>query len=66
MSDEYLFCFGYFERCARGKRHGFFGICADGCQLLLFRIDVVEIHEPCAHEVQFGGMCANCGQDMTV
>ncbi|KAK2754010.1 Carboxy-terminal domain (CTD) phosphatase [Arachnomyces sp. PD_36] len=29
-------------------------------------IDVVEIDEPCAHEVQFGGMCANCGKDMTV
>ncbi|KAJ5760729.1 hypothetical protein N7520_007885 [Penicillium odoratum] len=28
-------------------------------------IDVVEIHEPCAHEVQFGGMCAECGKDMT-
>ncbi|EEH44344.2 protein serine/threonine phosphatase [Paracoccidioides brasiliensis Pb18] len=28
-------------------------------------IDVAEIHEPCSHEVQFGGMCANCGKDMT-
>ncbi|KAJ5918875.1 hypothetical protein N7454_010019 [Penicillium verhagenii] len=28
-------------------------------------IDVVEINEPCAHEVQFGGMCAECGKDMT-
>lgn len=28
-------------------------------------LDVVEIEEPCAHDVQFGGMCANCGRDMT-
>ena len=25
---------------------------------------VAEIEEPCKHEVQFGGMCANCGKDM--
>ncbi|EEP82582.1 conserved hypothetical protein [Uncinocarpus reesii 1704] len=29
-------------------------------------IDVAEIDEPCSHDVQFGGMCANCGKDMTV
>ncbi|PYH45424.1 protein-serine/threonine phosphatase [Aspergillus saccharolyticus JOP 1030-1] len=29
-------------------------------------IDFVEIDEPCAHEVQFGGLCAECGKDMTV
>lgn len=29
------------------------------------RIDVVEIDEPCSHEIQFGGMCAECGKDMT-
>ncbi|KAL1973917.1 hypothetical protein VTN31DRAFT_5477 [Thermomyces dupontii] len=28
-------------------------------------IDVVEIDEPCSHEIQFGGMCAECGKDMT-
>ncbi|KKA21311.1 Phosphoprotein phosphatase [Rasamsonia emersonii CBS 393.64] len=28
-------------------------------------VTVVEIEEPCAHEIQFGGMCAECGQDMT-
>ncbi|RMJ26105.1 hypothetical protein PHISP_03038 [Aspergillus sp. HF37] len=28
-------------------------------------IDVVEIDEPCAHEIQFGGLCAECGKDMT-
>lgn len=39
---------------------------ADGYISLSFRINVVEIDEPCAHEVQFGGMCANCGKDMTV
>ncbi|KAF7714376.1 Uncharacterized protein PECH_008740 [Penicillium ucsense] len=27
--------------------------------------DIVLIEEPCAHEVQFGGMCAECGKDMT-
>ncbi|KAJ5888032.1 hypothetical protein N7495_008073 [Penicillium taxi] len=28
-------------------------------------VDLVEITEPCSHEVQFGGMCAECGKDMT-
>ena len=28
-------------------------------------VDVVEIDEPCAHEVQYGGLCAECGKDMT-
>ncbi|MCJ1475141.1 Carboxy-terminal domain (CTD) phosphatase [Lambiella insularis] len=27
--------------------------------------DIAEIEEPCAHGVQFGGMCVNCGKDMT-
>lgn len=27
--------------------------------------DVAEIDEPCTHSVQFGGMCVNCGKDMT-
>ena len=26
---------------------------------------VAEVEEPCKHEVQFGGMCAECGKDMT-
>lgn len=26
---------------------------------------MVEIEEPCTHEIQFGGLCAECGQDMT-
>ena len=26
---------------------------------------VAEVEEPCAHEVQYGGMCAACGKDMT-
>ncbi|KAL1306674.1 hypothetical protein AAFC00_005346 [Neodothiora populina] len=26
---------------------------------------IAEIEEPCKHEVQFGGMCAECGKDMT-
>ena len=28
-------------------------------------VDIVEIEEPCSHSIQFGGMCANCGKDMT-
>ncbi|RAL15429.1 protein-serine/threonine phosphatase [Aspergillus homomorphus CBS 101889] len=28
-------------------------------------VDFMEIDEPCAHEVQFGGLCAECGKDMT-
>ncbi|KAJ4987763.1 fcp1-like phosphatase [Stagonosporopsis vannaccii] len=27
--------------------------------------DMLEIEEPCTHEIQFGGLCAECGQDMT-
>lgn len=27
---------------------------------------VADIDEPCRHEVQFGGLCANCGKDMTI
>lgn len=26
---------------------------------------IADIEEPCKHEVQFGGMCADCGKDMT-
>lgn len=33
--------------------------------LIIGRTDVVEIDEPCAHEIQFGGLCAECGKDMT-
>jgi len=29
------------------------------------RLDAAEIEEPCAHSVQYGGMCAECGKDMT-
>jgi RNA polymerase II subunit A-like phosphatase len=28
-------------------------------------MSLVDIEEPCAHEVQFGSLCANCGADMT-
>ncbi|MCJ1441138.1 MAG: Carboxy-terminal domain (CTD) phosphatase [Stictis urceolatum] len=27
--------------------------------------DIAEIEEPCAHSVQFAGMCVTCGKDMT-
>ncbi|KAF2862268.1 hypothetical protein K470DRAFT_281109 [Piedraia hortae CBS 480.64] len=26
---------------------------------------VADIQEPCKHDIQFGGMCADCGRDMT-
>lgn len=29
------------------------------------RTDIIEIDEPCTHEIQFGGLCAECGKDMT-
>lgn len=29
------------------------------------RTPFAEVEEPCKHEVQFGGMCAICGKDMT-
>ncbi|KAF2027246.1 hypothetical protein EK21DRAFT_102679 [Setomelanomma holmii] len=28
-------------------------------------VDLVEIEEPCTHETQFGGLCVDCGEDMT-
>lgn len=28
-------------------------------------VDIAEIEEPCAHSVQFGGMCVTCGKDMS-
>ncbi|KAF9696661.1 hypothetical protein EKO04_005299 [Ascochyta lentis] len=27
--------------------------------------EIIDIDEPCTHEIQFGGLCAECGQDMT-
>lgn len=33
-------------------------------QVINGRVLVAEIEEPCKHEVQFGGMCADCGRDM--
>ncbi|KAF2835652.1 hypothetical protein M501DRAFT_987980 [Patellaria atrata CBS 101060] len=27
-------------------------------------IPIVEVDEPCRHEIQFGGMCATCGKNM--
>lgn len=29
-------------------------------------MDIVEIKEPCAHHTQYGGLCADCGKDMTL
>lgn len=28
-------------------------------------VELLEIEEPCTHETQFGGLCADCGLDMT-
>lgn len=28
-------------------------------------VNVVEVNEPCPHEVHYGGLCADCGKDMT-
>ncbi|KAH4006859.1 RNA polymerase II subunit A C-terminal domain phosphatase [Parastagonospora nodorum] len=28
-------------------------------------VELVEIEEPCTHETQFGGLCVDCGEDMT-
>ncbi|KAK0906089.1 CTD phosphatase Fcp1 [Friedmanniomyces endolithicus] len=33
-------------------------------QVIKAPVAVAEIEEPCKHEVQFAGMCANCGKDM--
>ncbi|RPA99239.1 hypothetical protein L873DRAFT_1789822 [Choiromyces venosus 120613-1] len=29
-------------------------------------VNIMEIDEPCSHEVQFAGLCSMCGQDMTL
>lgn len=34
-------------------------------QVLTGRTRVAEIEEACKHEIQYGGICANCGKDMT-
>nr|POE93651.1 rna polymerase ii subunit a c-terminal domain phosphatase [Quercus suber] len=34
-------------------------------QVLERRTAVAEIEEPCRHDIQFGGICAECGRDMT-
>lgn len=34
-------------------------------QVLHGRTLVADIEEACKHEIQFGGICANCGKDMT-
>lgn len=34
-------------------------------QVINGRVLVADIEEPCKHEVQFGGMCANCSKDMS-
>ncbi|KAF2244620.1 RNA polymerase II subunit A C-terminal domain phosphatase [Trematosphaeria pertusa] len=28
-------------------------------------LELLEIEEPCTHETQFGGLCVDCGKDMT-
>ena len=34
-------------------------------QVINGRTRVADIEEPCRHEIQFGGLCTNCGKDMT-
>lgn len=34
-------------------------------QVITGRTAVAEIDEACKHEIQYGGICANCGKDMT-
>ena len=34
-------------------------------QVLHGRTTVADIEETCKHEIQFGGLCTNCGKDMT-
>lgn len=53
-----------------GSRHHAFGVGAHfhlkvPRSLIGNSLDVAEIEEPCAHGVQFGGMCVSCGKDMT-
>ena len=33
--------------------------------LTVSSVEIAEIEEPCRHDVQFGGMCASCGKDLT-
>lgn len=33
-------------------------------QIITGRTLVADVEEACKHEVQFGGLCANCGKDM--
>lgn len=52
-------------------RAGYVCICSSCCfplSCLLtarYSVDLVEIEEPCSHHVQFGGLCTECGKDMT-
>ena len=34
-------------------------------QVITGKVRVADIEEACKHEIQFGGICANCGRDMT-
>lgn len=38
---------------------------SEGAVISKPNIDVADIEEPCAHSVQFGGMCVTCGKDMS-
>ena len=35
------------------------------CTNLHSSVTIAEIEEPCAHSVQFGGLCVTCGKDMS-
>lgn len=49
-----------------GVGHHFISILEAKLRLTLSdSLEFVDIEELCAHGVQFGGMCVNCGKDMT-
>lgn len=31
----------------------------------IFRVNIVEIEEPCSHPIVYENLCAVCGKDMT-
>lgn len=61
--DKEVDFFTNFESAVEGN---ITGLTIEVGQVLRGRTLVADIEEPCKHEVQYGGICANCGKDMTV
>lgn len=61
--DKEVDFFTNFESAVEGN---ITGLTIEVGQVLCGRTQVADIEEPCKHEVQYGGICANCGKDMTV